>query len=92
MELVRGGELFDHIEGRSVLKEDEVFKIVYPIADCLSYLHRKGIIHRDIKVLFTSPFYIHSFTHSFIHRLRIFFVRRKISSQKLKSLTLVFHA
>ena len=54
MELLRGGELLNNVQGHSVLSEDEVFKIVYPITDCLSYLHRKGIIHRDIKVSFST--------------------------------------
>ena len=50
MELLRGGELFDRICGRSILTEEEAFQIIYPLTDCLCYLHRMGIIHRDIKV------------------------------------------
>ena len=50
MELLRGGELFDRICGRSIYKEEEAFQIIYPLTDCLCYLHRIGIIHRDIKV------------------------------------------
>ena len=50
MELLRGGELFDRICGRSIFTEEEAFRIIYPLTDCLCYLHRMGIIHRDIKV------------------------------------------
>ena len=50
MELLRGGELFDRICGRSIFTEEEAFQIIYPLTDCLCYLHRIGIIHRDIKV------------------------------------------
>ena len=50
MELLRGGELFDRICGRSILTEEEAFRIIYPLTDCLAYLHSMGIIHRDIKV------------------------------------------
>lgn len=51
MELLKGGELFDRICGRSIFTEEEAFRIIYPLTDCLCYLHRMGIIHRDIKVL-----------------------------------------
>lgn len=51
MELLRGGELYQNICGRSVLSEEEAYKIIVPLAECLSYMHSMGIIHRDIKVL-----------------------------------------
>ena len=50
MELLRGGELFVRICGHSIFTEEEAFRIIYPLTDCLCYLHRMGIIHRDIKV------------------------------------------
>lgn len=50
MELLKGGELFDRICHHSILTEEEAFKIIYSLTDCLCYLHRMGIIHRDIKV------------------------------------------
>ncbi len=50
MELLRGGELYTNICGRAILSEEEAFKIIYPLTDCLSYMHSMGIIHRDIKV------------------------------------------
>ena len=56
MELLKGGELFDRICGRSIFTEEEAFRIIYPLTDCLCYLHRMGIIHRDIKVSFFDRF------------------------------------
>ena len=47
---LRGGELYTNICGRAILSEEEAFKIIYPLTDCLSYMHSMGIIHRDIKV------------------------------------------
>ena len=49
MELLRG-DLYDYLNGRSLMSEEVVFKLIEQLADCLCYLHRKGIIHRDIKV------------------------------------------
>ena len=48
-ELLRGGELYNNICGRSILKEEEAYRIIRPLTECLAYLHRMGIIHRDIK-------------------------------------------
>ena len=50
MELVKGGELYKNISGRQILKEEEAYRIIKPLAECLAYMHRMGIIHRDIKV------------------------------------------
>lgn len=49
MELVRGGELFQHIVGRKRFSEMEAFKLIRPIADALKYIHSLGIVHRDLK-------------------------------------------
>ena len=50
MELVKGGELYKNIFGRPILKEEEAYRIIKPLTECLAYMHRMGIIHRDIKV------------------------------------------
>lgn len=53
MELVTGGNLRHHIkklyeEGR-VIDYPEAIELVYQMADALSYAHKQGMIHRDIK-------------------------------------------
>ena len=46
MELIRGGELFQHIVGRKRFSEMEAYKLIRPIADALKYIHSLGIVHR----------------------------------------------
>jgi serine/threonine protein kinase len=53
MELVTGGNLRHHIkklyeEGR-IIDYPEAIELVYQMADALSYAHKQGMIHRDIK-------------------------------------------
>ena len=50
MELVRGGDVYSNISGRPILKEEEAYRLLKPLTECLAYIHRMGIIHRDIKV------------------------------------------
>lgn len=49
MELMKGGELFDHIIDRGCLNETEAVAIVRKLCDAICYLHKKDIVHRDIK-------------------------------------------
>merc|ERR1712137_291269 len=49
LELVTGGELFDLINQKSLFEEDEARPLVKQMLDTLSYLHDKGIAHRDLK-------------------------------------------
>lgn len=53
MELVTGGNLRHHIkklyeEGR-IIDYPEAIELAYQMADALSYAHKQGMIHRDIK-------------------------------------------
>ncbi|KAL3916203.1 MAG: hypothetical protein SGPRY_006923 [Prymnesium sp.] len=58
MELLKGGELFDHILQRGQLTEDDCRSVTRDIVGALAYLHSRGVVHRDVKpdnCLFTEP-------------------------------------
>ena len=49
MELMRGGELFDHIITKQNFSEQEAHKFMVPLFDAMMYCHDMGIVHRDLK-------------------------------------------
>jgi eukaryotic-like serine/threonine-protein kinase len=49
MELCRGGSLADRLADGRRMPPDDLVPILIPIADGLADLHRRGIVHRDIK-------------------------------------------
>lgn len=49
MEYVAGGTLADLVRNRGVLPEDEAVRYACQIADALTDIHGKGILHLDIK-------------------------------------------
>ncbi|XP_045116659.1 death-associated protein kinase 1-like isoform X4 [Portunus trituberculatus] len=49
LELVRGGELFEHISERERLSEEEASAFLHQILQGLSHMHSKGIAHLDLK-------------------------------------------
>ena len=48
-ELVEGGELFDEILRRDAFNEAEAGTIMKEVLACMKYIHKKGIMHRDLK-------------------------------------------
>ncbi|XP_033740955.1 hormonally up-regulated neu tumor-associated kinase homolog A-like [Pecten maximus] len=49
-ELCKGGDLMDYICQRKKLEEREAKKFIRQIVSAIEYLHRLGILHRDLKV------------------------------------------
>jgi len=49
LELHSGGDLFERVNGKPRLTEDETFCIIYPLIESVAYLHEMGIVHRDLK-------------------------------------------
>ncbi|XP_045196682.2 hormonally up-regulated neu tumor-associated kinase homolog isoform X2 [Mercenaria mercenaria] len=49
-ELCRGGDLMDYISQKRKLPENEVKKYIRQIISAVDYLHRLGILHRDLKI------------------------------------------
>lgn len=50
MELCAGGDLLNYVRKRRKLDEDVAKLIFKQLIEGLSYIHSKGIIHRDIKL------------------------------------------
>ncbi|CAH0480062.1 unnamed protein product [Peronospora belbahrii] len=48
-ELARGGELFDQIVAYGSFPEVKAQEVIREIASALSFLHRHGLVHKDIK-------------------------------------------
>jgi len=49
VDYIDGETLDDYLAERGKLPEDEVLRLLRPIAAALDYAHAKGIIHRDVK-------------------------------------------
>ncbi|GMF14345.1 unnamed protein product [Phytophthora lilii] len=48
-ELAQDGELFDHLIANGAYSERQASRTIRQLCDALQYLHRKGIVHGDIK-------------------------------------------
>lgn len=49
-EVVPGGELFDYVSQKDHLGEDESRNIMRQLVKATEYMHRSGIVHRDLKM------------------------------------------
>ena len=49
MEFVDGATLQDYVSGRKTLTFNQVVDVIYQCAKGLDYVHRQGVIHRDLK-------------------------------------------
>lgn len=49
MELCEGGDLFHRIKESKIFSEKKASEIMKQILSALFYLHKKGVMHRDLK-------------------------------------------
>lgn len=50
MDVVRGGELFDYVLQKQRLAEEEAQKYFAEMVSAVDYMHRSGVVHRDLKL------------------------------------------
>eukprot|EP00639_Heterosigma_akashiwo_P021666 CAMPEP_0206411436 /NCGR_PEP_ID=MMETSP0294-20121207/33283_1 /ASSEMBLY_ACC=CAM_ASM_000327 /TAXON_ID=39354 /ORGANISM="Heterosigma akashiwo, Strain CCMP2393" /LENGTH=76 /DNA_ID=CAMNT_0053872165 /DNA_START=27 /DNA_END=253 /DNA_ORIENTATION=+ len=49
MELVSGGELFEHLIAHGAYSEADAARLLRGVASALAFLHSAGIVHLDVK-------------------------------------------
>ena len=52
LEYAENGNLYNYLKKHSKLSEKEAFIYFYQTVKAIDHLHKKDILHRDIKVLF----------------------------------------
>lgn len=46
-----GGELFEYILAHTRLEEDEACALFAQLVSSIHYMHQKGVVHRDLKLV-----------------------------------------
>ena len=49
MDYIDGQTLDDYIADKGALSEDEIVRLLKPVAEALDYAHGEGVVHRDVK-------------------------------------------
>eukprot|EP00429_Kryptoperidinium_foliaceum_P002198 CAMPEP_0176007262 /NCGR_PEP_ID=MMETSP0120_2-20121206/3142_1 /TAXON_ID=160619 /ORGANISM="Kryptoperidinium foliaceum, Strain CCMP 1326" /LENGTH=823 /DNA_ID=CAMNT_0017340017 /DNA_START=20 /DNA_END=2491 /DNA_ORIENTATION=- len=49
LDLITGGEMFDHLSNDGAYSEADAARLVFEIASALAFLHGVGVIHADLK-------------------------------------------
>ncbi len=49
MEYIEGKNLYDYLSEKGILSEEEALGIILQIAKALNYVHKQGLLHRDVK-------------------------------------------
>lgn len=50
VELLKGGQLYDHIKFNKDFDQNTIFQIMEGLVSGIRYLHKNGIMHRDLKL------------------------------------------
>lgn len=83
LEWMKGGELFERIRNRGSLTESCAKLIFYQVVLAVHYLHKEGITHRDLKVLYRTLFLI-CYRYQFYYMTDNFTAREYIIGDSLR--------
>ena len=61
LEYASGGELFEYIVAHRSLKEKDARRLFAQLISSVQYMHRKKIVHRDLKLVINIIFFFFLF-------------------------------